>query len=103
PALAAFDVAGFAVPVVSNLIDEAEALPFGVGKIDADDAARVGRLVIDAVEGERVDALRPFAGLPASYGLSVAPACGGIRAGGLMGHLPFRSRREQTNDNTRRE
>src|SRR3982751_6422434 len=78
PALAAFDVARFVVPVVSHLVDEAEPLPFGVGEIDAADAARIGRSVIDAVEGECVNTLRTFAGRPASSRLGVASACGGI-------------------------
>ena len=94
PALAAFDVARFAVPVVSQLVDEAEPLPFGVGEIDAGHAARIGRLVIDAVEGECVDALRTFAVLPASGGLGVAPACGGIGAVELGRHRAIDVRRQ---------
>src|SRR4051812_13587690 len=80
PALAAFDVARFVVPVVSHIVDEAEPLPFGVREIDAADAARIGRLVIDAVEGECVDTLWTFAGRPAPGRLGVASACGRIGA-----------------------
>ena len=66
------------IPVVGQLIDEAEPLPFGIGKIDAGHAAGIGRLVVDAVEGERVDALRP-ARCPASNQgvLRLAAVCRG--------------------------
>src|SRR4029077_19091206 len=68
------------IPVVSHLVDKSEPLPFGVGKIDAADAARIGWLVVEPIEGECVDALRTFAGLPASNGLGAAPAGGGVSA-----------------------
>jgi hypothetical protein len=66
----ALDVA--ADPVVAVLVDKAEPQPHRIAEIDAGDASRIGRAVVDAVGGKRKGALGKSLSTPAAEALRIA-------------------------------
>ena len=65
-AVGAVHVGRGGVPVVAGVVDEAEAQPDRIGKIDAGHRARIGRMAEDAVGGKGVELVRLSLVLPAT-------------------------------------
>src|SRR5215475_1543529 len=66
------DVAGWRNPVVALLVDETEAQPDRIGKIDARHPPRKSWPVVDAISGKRERGLRESLPAPAAERLGIA-------------------------------
>ena len=80
------EVADCRVPVVTQLIDEAEAKPDRIGKVDAAHSPRIGRLLVDAVGGKGEWPIREALAAPASVRPGIATTLRRIFGVELGGH-----------------